>query len=97
MKVLGWPPRYVGLPGQGPPRKFSAMSWLRGLGGFAEQFAKEVPGEFWAEDVANGEGRLAIISCQCGKEPKIPENRIIFCECDRAFLFLGDRVRVAKL
>lgn len=108
----GWPPRYADRPGQGPLRKFSALTWIRGIGGFAQLFSGEVPGEFWSEDVSDAvdvsyvseevgdQRRIGIVSCMCGETPSVPDNGIAICPgegCGRVFLLLGDTIRVAKL
>lgn len=94
-----WPPRYVNRPGQGPPRRFSAVTWFKSLVGFGQLFTGEVPGDFWIEDVEKDETRVGIISCPCGATSRVPENGIRTCDgedCGRVFMLLGDRIRVAK-
>jgi hypothetical protein len=74
------------------------MSWL-GHSGIAQVFAafdKEVPAEFWNEDVESAE-TVAIVSCPCGEEPHVALLRTEFCPgCDRVFWNLGDRIKVAR-
>lgn len=97
-----WPPRYVLQPGQGPPRRFSAITWMKALPGFAQAFIGEVPGDFWVEDVEDAgedQTRVGVISCMCGATPKVPENGIRACDgegCGRVFMLLGDHIRVAR-
>lgn len=96
MNTPTYPPRYALYPGQGPPRRFTALSWLRGLPGLAERFSGVVPGEYWSEDV-DGEERVGVISCVCGETARARENRLTPCRCERVFILLGDSIRVAKL
>lgn len=94
-----WPPRYVHRPGQGPARKFSAVTWLRSLSGMAQQFKGEVPADYWNEDVDESGARVAVIACPCGAEPVARENATSICpgdDCGRVFVLLGDRIRVAQ-
>lgn len=94
-----WPPRYAGRPGQGPLRKFSAMTWLRAVPGFEAQLKSEVPPEFLAAEEQEDGTRVVTIACPCGAEPVVSDNGTRICEgedCGRVFLMLGERVWVAR-
>lgn len=102
-----WPPRYSGgghREGQIAPHKLSIFTWLKAVPFMFEPFmvsngGKEVPGNFWAMDQADGES-VAVISCPCGEEPVVGCGKIKFCEgeeCRRVFLYLGGAIRVAML
>ena len=96
--VSGWPPRYVGRSGQGPLRRFSAMTLLRALP-FAKELKTEVPAEFLAFEEREDATRVATIACPCGAEPVVADNGIRVCEgedCGRVFLMLGERVWSAR-
>lgn len=85
-------------PGSRMPRKFTMMSWLQHptLVRVYARFDKEVPGEYWAEDIEAAK-TTAIVSCPCGQEPHVPLHTTEFCPgCDRVYLNLGDTLRVAR-
>jgi hypothetical protein len=102
-----YPPRYALYPGQGPLRKFGALSFLRAIPGQAALFDKEVPPEFWTEDseevpysqpeIWAESSRVGVISCVCGEKPRARENRLTLCRCERVFLLLGDSIRVMRV
>ena len=80
-------------------RRFSAITWMKALSGFAQAFTGEVPGDFWSEDVGEDQTRVGVISCMCGATPKVPENGVRACDgedCGRVFMLLGDHIRVAR-
>lgn len=111
-RAANWPPRYLHIDGhprrgQGPPRRFSAQTFLNALHGLDTLFAREVPADYWTEQAQvlldletdpSTTGRIAVISCTCGESVEVLENRLESCEgnCGRVFLFLGDRVRCAN-
>lgn len=94
-----YPPRYVGRPGQGPLRRFTALSWTLALWpGFVLQFDKVVPEEFWTYAIRDDGENLASVACPCGAEPEVAQGCSAFCpgECGRVFLMVGEEIRVAK-
>jgi hypothetical protein len=58
--------------------------------GFAAQFERQVPAEFW-----NLDRHAAIVACPCGQEPIAEAGVPQTCECGRAYLYTGESVRVA--
>jgi hypothetical protein len=96
MRTTDWPPRYIGRPGQGPPRRFNALTWLKLVPGLIRAFEGEVPAEMWTEDFEDGQ-RFGVVSCPCGAEAKAREDHLSACErCERVFLLIGDRIKVAR-
>lgn len=95
-----YPPLYDGPenPGQRAPRRFTAMSWLSHpvIGKVFAEFNREVPSEFWNEDVEAARS-IAVVACPCGSEPHVKLHSTEFCEsCDRVFWYLGDKLLVAR-
>jgi hypothetical protein len=72
------------------PRRFGIDLCFRRFPGFAAEFARIVPPEFWSVD-----RRAAIIACPCKHEPVVELGLTTTCECGRAYLYTGDTVRVA--
>jgi hypothetical protein len=72
------------------PRRFGIDLCFRRFPGFAAEFARIVPPEFWSVD-----RRAAIVACPCGKEPAVELGAPVTCECERAYLYTGESVRVA--
>lgn len=95
-----WPPGYIGRPGQRPPRRFSAITFVQALWpGYVQQFDGEVPEEFWTQEEETELGeRVAVVACPCGSEPRVEQNRTAICpgECGRAFMLVGEKIKVAK-
>lgn len=90
--------RYVDRPGQGPLRRFSALSFALAVPGFMGGFDKEVPDSMWAAKVFDGEKAdlIAVVACPCGEEPEVAQLGTSICNCGRAFILTGDRVLVAS-
>lgn len=66
--------------------------------GFVGFFDKEVPPDFWNEDVEEDGTPVAILACVCGETPKVPLHGTAQCPgCERVFVNLGGRVKVGKL
>lgn len=86
------------IHGQKFPRKLGVLSFVQGIPGFAAQFNRTVPPDFWALDVEQEEP-VAIVACPCGAEPHVPEGRMVTCpgasDCPRHYLFTGESVHVA--
>lgn len=95
----GFPPEYVGRPGQKPPRRFTALSWAVALWpGFVVRFDREVPEEMWSAE-GLGDELEGTIACPCGHEPRVKQNHTAICpgeNCGRAFMLIGDTIRVAR-
>jgi hypothetical protein len=93
-----YPPRYVGRAGQGPLRRFTAVSGALAVPGFLGPFTKSVPEEMWAAKDWNGEAAdlIAVVACPCGQEPEVGQLASTICDCGRAFILAGDRVLVAS-
>lgn len=66
--------------------RFSPFT-LVGVAVTAGMPSRTVPTEFWATDIDDGE-TVAVVACPCGHEPRIPELKILKCECER-FYFYG--------
>lgn len=99
-RATEYPPLYHGpdRPGSRVPRKFGPLTFLKhpALAQVYAAFDKEVPADFWNEDVEAAE-TIAIISCPCGAEPQVKLHRTEFCSgCDRVFWFIGDTIKVAR-
>lgn len=62
-----------------------------------------IPGDYWVQDVEEGEGSVAVVSCPCGNSPRIPAGGFAMCredeaewaQCPRAFVFTGRSVLAA--
>lgn len=59
-----------------------------------DQFAP-IPDAFWSSDVDDGD-EVAVVSCPCGEEPRVPLNSMRACECSRVFFHAGRDVRAAN-
>lgn len=75
---------------QSEPRRFGIDLCFRRFPGFAAAFTREVPPEFWTIDRS-----AAVVACPCGHEPAVELGRALTCECERAYLYTGESVRVA--
>lgn len=93
-----YPPRFVDRPGQGPLRRFTAVSMALAVPGILAAFEKTVPDSMWAAKEWNGEQAdlIAVVACPCGGEPEVAQLASSICKCGRAFILAGDRVMVAK-
>lgn len=68
--------------------------WMvaRAIPGYAARFDREVPPEFVAQ-VADG---VVDVACQCGETPRLPRWMVVVCDCNREFVNLELRVKVAR-
>jgi hypothetical protein len=78
------------------PTKMNLVWLFRAVPGLAEQFNREVPGEFFTTDTLDDGTPVAVISCPCGEQPKPPLGGMTECACERFYLNLGKRIRVAN-
>lgn len=92
-----WPPR--SRAGTIIPHKLELPLLIRAVPGVTAFFDREVPEEFWSEDVESGHAEI-VIACPCGEEPKLVFGlraySIAACACGRIFMHDGRRVRVGR-
>lgn len=74
------------------PRRIGIDLAFRRFPGFAGEFRRIVPGEFWTRDK-----QTAIVACPCGVEepPTVTLAETATCVCERVYLYTGEHVRVA--
>lgn len=77
-------------------RKFNVLTWLKVLPGFLQQFDKQVPDEMWSQDVDQEGDPIAVVACVCGAEPKVYYGGLEECGCGRWFLWVADKIKVAR-
>lgn len=58
---------------------------------------KDVPGEFWSQDVNDDGFSCAVVACPCHESPAIEVGCLAPCSCGRYFYFTGDRVVVWRV
>lgn len=74
------------------PQRFGFVQLARGIPGFAALFTGRVPGEFFAQV----DDDVVEVSCPCGHQPRLERMAPTRCNCDRAFVYDGREVRVAR-
>jgi hypothetical protein len=74
-----------------PPSTLSGVAFIAAIPGYAAQWTKVVPQEYWRRDGAD-----AVVSCVCGAEARAVPHIPCECSCDRFFLWTGQTVRVAQ-
>lgn len=101
---MTYPPLYAGPehPGRRQMRRFSLLTWTVMPDSLAARyfafFDRDVPPEFWTEDVEEDGTPVAILACVCGETPKVPVYHTAACPgCDRVFANLSGRVKVGKI
>lgn len=75
------------------PRRIGIDLAFRRFPGFAGEFRRIVPPEFWTK-VGSA---TAAVACPCGIEepPTVALNQTATCVCERAYLYTGEHMRVA--
>lgn len=70
--------------GRASLHKISPFTWVgtAAMGGLRNRV---VPPEFWSADVEEDGTTVAIVACPCGHEPRVPELKILACECERFY------------
>ena len=80
--------------GRRQPTRLNMAILLRSIPGALEQFRKEVPPDFIADDVRDGD-RVTVVACPCGEEPAVLLGGMSECGCGRFYLNTGQKVLVA--
>lgn len=73
------------------PRRLDFGLMMRAVPGLAQQFSRQIPGEFWT--LVGSE--LVEVACPCGVTPAARLGIPVTCECSRVYLYTGEQVRVA--
>lgn len=76
------------------PHQMNAVSFMQ-VPDLLAQF-KEIPGDFWVQDVNDEGDSVALISCPCGHTPEVTTGGLSECTCHRFFLSTGQRVLAAN-
>lgn len=74
------------------PSALGFMQFCRALPGYAAQFHKVVPDEFFIQVATDA----VEVACPCGETPRCRWNVPAVCACGRVFAYLAGAVHVAR-
>lgn len=78
------------------PTKINLLWMFRAVPGMIDQFSREVPDDFFTLDTLDDGTPVAVIACPCGETPMPVSGGMAECECERFYLNLGSRIKVAN-